>query len=87
MTNKTPGDKTLLTHAGRPFNPAFPYVNPPVVRASTVLFESVHRMHECEAHRNAGIKDSPTYGIWGTPTHEAFYEALKALEGPEAVGA
>lgn len=46
MTNKTPGDKTLLTHAGRPFNPAFPYVNPPVVRASTVLFESVHRMHE-----------------------------------------
>ena len=82
MTNKT-----LLTHAGRPFKPAFPYVNPPVVRASTVLFESVHRMHECEAHRNAGIKDSPTYGIWGTPTHEAFYEALKALEGPEAVGA
>lgn len=80
-------DKTLLTHAGRKFDPKLPFVNPPVVRASTVLFENVHRMLECEEHRNAGVKDSPTYGIWGTPTHEAFYEALKALEGNNACGA
>lgn len=82
-----PSDRTKLCHAGRDFSAQHPYVNPPVVRASTVLFENVARMMECEENRNKGIKDRPTYGLWGTPTHEAFYEALKALEGPKAAGA
>jgi cysteine-S-conjugate beta-lyase len=34
------------------------------------------------AQRNAGEGDEPiTYGIYGTPTHQAFYDALNALEG------
>ena len=30
---------------------------------------------------NAGDDDVATYGVYGTPTHHAFYAALNALEG------
>ena len=57
------------------------FVNPPVVRGSTVLHPSVDEM-AARVRRRAGGDDSPpvAYGIYGTPTHHAFCEALTALE-------
>jgi cystathionine beta-lyase len=69
---------TRLAHAGR--DPANgPFVNPPVVHASTVLFDSVARMK--------GKTETParwTYGRRGTPTSEALESAISDIEG--AVG-
>lgn len=78
---------TQLVHAGRHHDERWIFVNPPVVRASTVLHDSVADMDARSAHAAAGIPDRVTYATHGTPTHEAFYDALMALEGPEAAGA
>ena len=72
---------TDLVTAGRDSRTSFDFVNPPLVRGSTVLHESVADMKARIARRNAGEDGaSVTYGIYGTPTHQAFYEALNALE-------
>jgi cystathionine beta-lyase len=73
--------QTVLVHAGRDAHQSFGFVNPPLVRGSTVLHDSVADMRERIRARNAGEPGKPTYGIWGTPTHEAFYAALNTLEG------
>jgi cystathionine beta-lyase len=58
------------------------FVNPPLVRGSTVLHDSVADLRERVARRNAGADGPPVaYGIYGSPTHHAFYDALTALEG------
>ncbi len=76
---------TLLVTAGRNRRDNFDFVNPPLVRGSTVLHESVADMKARVARRNAGDDAAPVaYGIYGTPTHRAFYEALNALEGGHA---
>jgi cysteine-S-conjugate beta-lyase len=58
------------------------FVNPPLVRGSTVLHPSVDEMRE-RARRRAGGDDAVpvAYGIYGTPTHHAFCDALTDLEG------
>ena len=68
---------TRLAHAGRdPEGGAF--VNPPVVHASTVLFESVAQM------KGKAAKPARwTYGRRGTPTSEALETAISDLEGAE----
>ena len=81
------GEATVLVHAGRHRNKEHRYVNPPIVKGSTVLHESVHDMIVREEHRDRLIEDVPTYGIWGTETHQAFYEAMKKLEGAAGVWA
>lgn len=80
-------DATLLVHAGRHRNKEHRYVNPPIVKGSTVLHESVADMIKREENRNRLIEDVPTYGIWGTETHQAFYDAMKKLEGAAGVWA
>ena len=66
-------DNTKLTAAGRPHRrPAHP-VNPPVERASTILFPTYDDFLE-------GAK-SITYGRLGTSSHRALEEAITALEG------
>jgi cysteine-S-conjugate beta-lyase len=76
---------TLLVTAGRDPRASFDFVNPPLVRGSTVLHESMADMKARIARRNAGEDGAPVaYGIYGTPTHHAFYEALNALEGGHA---
>lgn len=73
---------TTLTAAGRSRATSFDFVNPPLVRGSTVLHESVADMTERLGRRNAGDDSPPVaYGLSGTPTHHAFYDALTALEG------
>lgn len=84
---KQVGPATVLVHAGRHRNKEHRFVNPPIVKGSTVLHESVKDMIEREEHRNQLIEDVPTYGIWGTETHKAFYDAMKTLEGAAGVWA
>lgn len=68
---------TRIAHAGRdPAGGAF--VNPPVIHASTVLFESVAQM------KGKAAKPARwTYGRRGTPTSEALETAISELESAE----
>ncbi|HEX7157354.1 MAG TPA: PLP-dependent transferase, partial [Burkholderiaceae bacterium] len=75
-------DSTRLTTLGRDRDRNFDFVNPPLVRGSTVLHDSVEDMRERMRRRRADdLRESVAYGLDGTPTHHAFYEALTALEG------
>ena len=67
------GVDTRLTHSGRNPRENNGFVNPPVIHASTVLFDSVETM----VSGTAPYK----YGRRGTPTSEALEEALNELEG------
>ena len=74
-------DETRLTTLGRDGEQGG-FVNPPLVRGSTVLHASVDEMRERVRRRAGGDDSMPVaYGIYGTPTHHAFCEALTALEG------
>jgi cystathionine beta-lyase len=75
-------DETRLTTLGRDSEGTFGFVNPPLVRGSTVLHSSVDELR-VRARRRAGGDDSMpvAYGRFGTPTHYAFCDALTALEG------
>jgi cystathionine beta-lyase len=76
---------TQLVTLGRDAGASFDYVNPPLVRGSTVLHDDVADMRSRVARRNAGEDGEggtpAAYGIYGTPSHLAFYQALTALEG------
>ncbi|MBV9842014.1 MAG: cystathionine beta-lyase [Sphingomonadaceae bacterium] len=81
MTDGEPRAATTLVEAGRaPWST--PAVNPPVWRASTILFESCAVL-EAEERNNADGRFY--YGRRGTPTQWALAEALTALE-PGAEG-
>jgi len=72
---------TSLVTGGRD-RETFDFVNPPLTRGSTVLHASVADMRERVRLRNAGEDQGPiAYGIYGSPTHQAFYETLTELEG------
>jgi len=68
------GVNTRLSHP--PYDPhsTHGFVNPPVVRGSTVLFESTEKMR-----RRSELPF--TYGLRGTPTTKALEDALSELEG------
>ncbi len=72
--------QTRLLHAGH--DPAFAGgrpVNPPLVRASTVLFDGME--HYRDARTRRGSERMFTYGARGTPTTFALEDAVSALEG------
>ncbi len=71
---------TRLVHAGRDGH-AHGVVNPPVWRASTILFTSIADLDAALASPDAGL----FYGRRGTPTQWALEDALTALE-PGAAG-
>jgi cystathionine beta-lyase len=74
--------ETRLTTLGRDSVDGFGFVNPPLVRGSTVLHPSVDDMRERTLRRASGDDSMPVaYGRFGTPTHHAFCDALTALEG------
>ncbi len=81
MTDETRPD-TLLTHAGRDPAGQHGFVNPPLYRGSTVLFPSVAAMEACY-HKplDRQPEDVFRYGRIGSPTSEAFEDAVTALEG------
>lgn len=72
---------TLLTTGGRDRRTSFDFVNVPLVRGSTVLHADVADMETRLRNRLDGADGVTTYGIYGTPTHQAFYAALSELEG------
>lgn len=69
---------TRIVHAGRARKWAGYSVNVPVVRASTVVFDSMAEMKHAVRHRGEQV---PYYGRRGTQTHFAFSDAVCALEG------
>jgi cystathionine beta-lyase len=72
---------TKLVQAGRRKEWTQGIVNPPVWRASTILFDSVADMHAATPPKEGRLH----YGRSGTPTTWALAEALTELE-PGAVG-
>lgn len=68
-----PRFETRLVHAGANDGEMAPFVTPPVVHASTVLFPNVETM--------AKGGQRWVYGRRGTPTSAALESALNALEG------
>lgn len=73
------GTSTRLAQAGR--DHAVDMVNPPVERASTILFENLADLDRAIRDPDAGLY----YGRRGTSTHWALEDALTALE-PGAAG-
>ena len=70
--------ETRLVVSGRDTEAQKGFVNPPVVRGSTVLYPTADDLH---AHRGEF-----QYGRHGTPTTRALQDALMALEGPQCAG-
>jgi cystathionine beta-lyase len=75
---RSQGFATRLTQIGRPGPRAHGFVNPPLIRGSTVL-------HPNLAHqRNQGTRrheQALVYGTHGTPTHFALENAIAEIEG------
>ncbi len=67
------GVNTRLAHIGPNPHEFHGFVNPPVVRASTVLFPDTATM--------VGRRQRYIYGLRGTPTTDALEDALSELEG------
>src|SRR3546814_2005921 len=81
MSEKDVKPDTRLVQGGRRREWTTGIVNPPVWRASTILFNDVEAMREAGAGRVGTLH----YGRTGTPTQWALAEALTALE-PGAAG-
>ncbi|WP_404711658.1 cystathionine beta-lyase [Sphingomonas sp. MMS24-J13] len=75
------GPATRLVEAGRRKDWTRGIVNPPVWRASTILFDDVAALRDGVKHPDDGLY----YGRRGTPTQWALADALTALE-PGAAG-
>ena len=67
---------TRLVTAGRPHSAGRGIVNPPVMRASTILFENVADLRAASRNPDAGLY----YGRRGTPTQWSLADALTELE-------
>ncbi|SJL83249.1 cystathionine beta-lyase [Vibrio palustris] len=72
------GKKTQFVTAGRKKEWTHGVVNPPVQRASTVVFNSVAEKKHATANRT---QQTLFYGRRGTETHFALQEAMTTLEG------
>lgn len=70
---------TLLAHSGRPTGRTVT-VNPPVARASTVIFDSVATLQHALASHAAGQRPL-LYGRKGTATTQALEDVMTELEG------
>lgn len=73
-------DDTLLIHAGRKLANAVQAVSPPLIRASTTVFPSLHAY--TEAQRGL-VFDAPRYGRSGTATTFELQRAMAALAHTE----
>ena len=72
------GFATRVTRAGRSHAHDRHFVNPPLVRGSTVLHPScADRM----AAGKARMQQAMVYGLLGTPTHHALEDAIADIEG------
>ncbi len=77
--SKSPVTKTTqLISAGRDKKYTHGVVNPPVQRASTILFDTVAEKNQATINR---ANKALFYGRRGTQTHFAFQDAMVELEG------
>ncbi|GAB5471243.1 MAG: cystathionine beta-lyase [Rhodospirillales bacterium] len=79
MTERSKGLGTRLTHGGRDPSRQYGAVNPPVVRASTVVFETVEAFERTRDHRQGS--DRFGYGRFGTITTASLESLASDLEG------
>jgi cystathionine beta-lyase len=72
------GFRTRLSHTGRPDKTNHGFVNPPLMRGSTVLYPTV-----AERKRMAGLRGQRvlTYGLGGSATHWALEDVIAEVEG------
>ncbi|MBS0638699.1 MAG: cystathionine beta-lyase [Proteobacteria bacterium] len=75
---RKPGLRTLLSHVGRAGKRVHGFVNPPVLRGSTVLVPTVADRQALAARRGEQVL---TYGTGGSATHWALEDAIAAIEG------
>jgi cystathionine beta-lyase len=72
------GFATRLSHAGRAGTRVHGFVNPPVHRGSTVLYES---MEQRRAFLRRRYDQALTYGLQGSATHHALEDVIAEIEG------
>ncbi len=79
MTGDTPyGLATRLSHAGRAGTKVHGFVNPPLHRGSTVLYED---MAQRRVHMRLRFDQALTYGTQGSATHHALEDVVAEVEG------
>lgn len=69
---------TRITRLGRSHAKTAHFVNPPVVRGSTVLHSSCADRADAGKHR---FDQAMVYGLLGTPTHHALEDVIAEIEG------
>ena len=72
------GLRRTLSHIGRATKREHGFVNPPLLRGSTVLVPTVAERKALAAQRGARVL---TYGTGGSSTHWALEDAIAAVEG------
>ncbi len=78
MSEAKLGLATRLSHAGRAGTHVHGFVNPPVHRGSTVLYED---MAQRRAHMRRRFDQALTYGTQGSATHHALEDVVAEIEG------
>src|SRR5690606_41904082 len=76
-----PSIDPLIAEAGRGLELPIRTANPPVVRASTVLFDSLGQAAAAGRLAATGERHASTYGTVGTQTTFALMDALGAAGG------
>jgi cystathionine beta-lyase len=76
--DNAPGFATQLSHIGRPSRATRTFVNPGIVRGSTVLYPD---MNERRAAAKQRLDQALIYGTMGNPTHFALEDVIAAIEG------
>jgi cystathionine beta-lyase len=72
------GFRTKLSHTGRAGKRIHGFVNPPLLRGSTVLYPTVAERKALAARRGERVL---TYGLGGSETHWALEDVMAAVEG------
>jgi cystathionine beta-lyase len=76
--DKPHGLATRLSHGGRPGTKVHGFVNAPLHRGSTVLYEN---MAQRRAYMRSRFDQALTYGLNGGPTHHALENMIADVEG------
>ena len=72
------GFRTRLAHTARRSKHEHGFVNPPLLRGSTVLVPTVAQRQAMQAKRGERVL---TYGVGGSPTHWALEDMIAEVEG------
>ncbi len=72
------GMGTRLSHAGRAGTRIRGFVNPPLLRGSTMLYPNCDERRASAATR---LDQAPNYGVMGNATHHALEDVVAEIEG------